>query len=210
MKRDMSWAQARDWLLKRLSGLDFSLYPETWEQMTFYLEALEQKASFLNLTAVKSREERVRTQVLESLFLAINLPRGAFYCADLGSGAGIPGFLVKLIRPELKMLLLEALPKRVSFMQKIIKELGLSGIEAHTLYLGRDPWPGPFDIVLARGYGAVTKFTSHAAQCLRPRGQAFYLWRKDCEPWGKGPIPLRFEGQKELVGCKSPLLCWQA
>ncbi len=206
---DISWSEAKSLLLKALeqAGVDWPL-EENWSLLVRYGEALEEAASSLHLTAVKTRRERVLTQFLESLVLALKLPETGS-AADLGTGAGIPGLVVKLARPGLEITLLEALPSRVEFMNRIIQELGFRGVRAKAVHLGQDPWPGPFDLVFARGYGAVRKFTLHAAKCLRPGGRAFYLWRKGIEPWGEGEPALRLLEEQTFSGISSPLLVWE-
>ncbi len=208
MSEDLSWDQARIFLESRLHPLGLEIHPQAWEQLVFYLKALAQKAPQLKLTAVKSRKERIQTQVLESLILAAHLPSQGL-AADLGTGAGIPGLVVKIVRPDIHLVLLEAFPPRVTFMNQIIQTLRLSGVKALAIHLGKDPWPGPFDLVFARGYGSVVKFTQHAARCLRPEGQAFYLWRKEREPWGREKPALRLKGEKTFPNVVSPLLIWE-
>ncbi len=206
---DISWAAAKGLLLEALkqAGIEWPL-EKTWPVLVRYGEALEGAASNLNLTAVKTRRERVLTQFLESLVLALKLPEIGS-AADLGTGAGIPGLVIKLVRPGLEITLLEALPSRVEFMNRIIQELGLRGVKAKAVHLGQDPWPGPFDLVFARGYGSVRKFTLHADKCLRPGGRAFYLWRKGIEPWGEGEPALRLLEDRTFPGISSPLLIWE-
>ncbi len=191
-----------------LHPLGLKLGSEAWARLRVYLEALEKRAPNLKLTAVKSRRKRLQTQVLESILLAHYLPAQGV-AADLGTGAGIPGLVVKIIRPELTLVLIEAYPPRVAFMKEIIRKLSLSQVEALALHLGKDPWPGPFDVVFARGYGAVLKFTRHAAMCLKPKGKAFYLWRKDREPWGEGEPALTLLDKKTFPEINSPLLVWE-
>ena len=208
MKKDISWEEARGLLGEHLKFLGLKIPDREWSLLVRYGEALEKAAPELKLTAVKNRRERVLTQFLESLVLAAHLPEEGL-TADLGTGAGIPGLVVKIAREGLHITLLEALPQRVAFMNDIIKKLGLSGVEARTVHLGKDPWPGPFDLVFARGYGSVVKFTRHAARCLRPGGRAFYLWRRDKEPWGKGEPALRLREEKNFPDVASSLLFWE-
>jgi 16S rRNA (guanine527-N7)-methyltransferase len=72
---------------------------------------------------------------------------------DLGTGAGIPGILIKIARPEIKVALLDSVRKKVSFCDEAIRQLGLSGIEA---VCGRAEDPetmrrlGRFDAVVSR------------------------------------------------------------
>ncbi|RUM86902.1 MAG: hypothetical protein DSZ24_07515 [Thermodesulfatator sp.] len=159
-----------------------------------YLSALAVRAEDLKLTAFKAPEERLLYQVSEALVLAHLLPAGGYPVADLGTGAGIPGMILKLARPELEVVLYEAHPGRVAFLQEMIGELGLSGIRAERYHLGHT-WPEErFPVIVARGYGSVEKFVRHAAFLLSVPGQAFYLWRNEVEPYGS-PQGLESSGE---------------
>jgi len=78
---------------------------------------------------------------------------------DVGSGAGLPGLVLKIARPELNMLLLEATGKKVGFLEHAILELGLTGITAihgRAEELAHQPHHrGQFDVVTARAVAAL-------------------------------------------------------
>lgn len=149
-----------------------------------YLSALTVRAEDLNLTAFRSPEERLLFAVSEALVLAALLPEGAYPVADLGTGAGIPGLVLKLVRPELEVVLYEAHSERVAFLQEMIAGLDLSGIRVEECHLGRSFPETRFPVVVSRGYGSVEKFVRHARVLLSRPGRAFYLWRNEVEPYG--------------------------
>ena len=186
---DVSWEEGRSLLEDLIADYGLPFRVETfWDRLWIYLKALSHRAEELNLTAVKTLRERLFSQVFETLVMASALPTGAFPLADLGTGGGIPGLVLKIVRPELEVTLYEAHPRRVVFLREVIQELSLSGIQAEELHLGRE-WPvSRFPVVMARGYGSVEKFTRHAERLLSPPGMAFYLWRNEVEPWGKEPV----------------------
>ncbi|NPA49399.1 MAG: hypothetical protein GXO20_05405 [Thermodesulfobacteria bacterium] len=208
MKPDLSREEARKLLEEKVRTNRIRLVLDTfWPRLERYLSAFEKEAPRLNLTAVKSRRELLLGPVFDSLFLAAHLPAGA-KCADLGTGAGIPGFIVKLARPDLTMYLLEAYAPRVDFMKRLIRELGEDGLEAHRCHLGFEDCAVEAPVALSRGYGAVEKFVSHAARFMKAE-EAFYLWRKDVEPWREKDLPLRLVRRIPLPGRPLELLCWQ-
>ena len=189
---DPGWEEARARLegFLRTYGLPFRV--ETfWDRLWWYLQCLSARARALNLTACRSLEERLAFPVLESLILASLLPEGGYAVADLGSGAGIPGVILKLVRPELELVLYEAHPPRVSFLEEIFARLHLSGIRVERKHLGRE-WPAErFPVVVSRGYGSAEKFAAQAARLLSVPGLAFYLWRNEVEPRGSPEAHLR-------------------
>ena len=72
----------------------------------------------LNLTRILKLEEVVRFHYCESLFLASKLPSGPFRCADVGSGAGFPGFPLAILRPDVQVTLIESHLRKSVFLSE--------------------------------------------------------------------------------------------
>jgi 16S rRNA (guanine527-N7)-methyltransferase len=108
------------------AGLE--LTAETIEKIQLFIARLLEKNKVMNLTAITQEEEIADSHLLDS-FLLLPYLRGESLI-DVGSGAGFPGMLVKLLRPELKLVLLDSTKKRISFLEELIAELGLSQITA--------------------------------------------------------------------------------
>jgi len=83
----------------------------------------------MNLTAIQSPVDLLKTLFAESFFAAelVGDPKGPIL--DIGSGAGFPGLAMAVYRPELKLILLEARKKRAAFLAALRRELGLVGVE---------------------------------------------------------------------------------
>lgn len=100
-------------------------------QFERYYELLIQKNEVMNLTAITEFHDVVQKHFVDSLMIQkLYMPKGEEYWLDLGTGAGFPGIPLKIVYPNLKILLLDSLNKRVKFLQEVIEELGLSGITA--------------------------------------------------------------------------------
>ncbi|MBX6422987.1 16S rRNA (guanine(527)-N(7))-methyltransferase RsmG [Thermosulfurimonas sp. F29] len=198
---DLTWEEGRAYLKALVAEYGLPFRVETfWGELFLYLERLSAEAGRLRLTALSDPGQRLRFPVLESLILATLLPEGSFRVADLGSGAGVPGLVLKLVRPELEVVLYEAHAPRVTFLEETIALLGLSGIRVERKHLGRE-WPeARFPVVVSRGYGSAEKFAAQAARLLTRPGLAFYLWRNDVEPRGdpERHLPLLREVSFEL------------
>src|SRR5580693_8645036 len=72
----------------------------------------------VNLTAIRMREEAIERHYCESLFLGARLPAGALRIADVGSGAGFPGFPVAILRPECSVTLIESHQRKAVFLRE--------------------------------------------------------------------------------------------
>lgn len=101
------------------------------EQFLQYYELLIEWNSFMNLTAITEFEEVCTKHFLDSLSLckAIDCTE-KLSVIDVGTGAGFPGIPLKIAFPNLKLMLLDSLGKRVKFLNEVIDKLGLENIEA--------------------------------------------------------------------------------
>jgi 16S rRNA (guanine527-N7)-methyltransferase len=91
---------------------------------------------------------------------------------DLGSGGGVPGLVVAALRPDLHLVLLDAMAKRCRFLEASVATLGVDAevVEGRAEVLGRGPLRGTADAVLARSFGPPAVTAECAAPLLRLGG----------------------------------------
>lgn len=104
---------------------------EQLNQLEKYYELLVKWNKQFNLTAITEKEEVYLKHFFDSLTInsVIDLNKVTSLC-DIGSGAGFPGLVLKIMFPNIKITLIDSLNKRVNFLNTVIKELGLNQIEA--------------------------------------------------------------------------------
>jgi 16S rRNA (guanine527-N7)-methyltransferase len=113
----------------------------------------------------------IENVVLDSLLFLKLLPEGAISVADLGSGAGVPGIPIKIVRPELRMVLIEARARRASFLAAVIRELELHQcrvVDERAEDLGHAE--RNHDAVVMRCAGDLTEVLPVAASLVRTGG----------------------------------------
>lgn len=105
------------------------LYETQYLQLTKYLELLLETNAHMNLTAITEPEEVWSKHFLDSAVLLqhVEIPLGAA-CLDVGTGAGFPGMVLAILRPDLQMTLMDSLQKRIGFLEKVAETLGLAGV----------------------------------------------------------------------------------
>lgn len=96
---------------------------------------------------------------------------------DLGSGSGLPGVVLAILRPDLEMVLLEPLLRRTTFLQRVVDELRLANARVVRLraneYAAR--WPAQADCVVARAVAPLHRLVGWAAPIVAPGGWVLAL-----------------------------------
>ena len=158
-------------LIKGSSRLGISL--TEGHVLSFYQYLIEIRAwgRKMNLISRSADREIVIKDFLDSLTAQEQLFKGASLL-DLGSGAGFPGVPLKIVRPDLKVVLLELMQKKVYFLKNLVRVLDLGGIEIHCAGQKEDEknlW-GKFDFVISRAFGSLDKFAVVALPFLKQGG----------------------------------------
>ena len=118
-------------LQSKAEQLGIRLSEKQLEQFQCYYERLIEKNKVMNLTAITEYEEVVDKHFIDSILLgSVKGLSGKKRVIDVGTGAGFPGIPLKIVYPELEITLLDSLNKRVKFLDEVIEELGLTGIQA--------------------------------------------------------------------------------
>ena len=153
---------------RKASQLGIELSDKQLDQFKQYYEMLVEKNKVMNLTAITEWNEVIDKHFIDSISLikACDLS-GDKYVLDLGCGAGFPGIPLKIAFPNLKMVLLDSLNKRILFLNEVIETLGLEDIEAlHGRaedYARKTEYREQFDYCVSR---AVANLTTLSEYCI--------------------------------------------
>lgn len=88
-----------------------------------HFELLSRWNARLNLTAIRDELEMVERHYCESIFLALHVPRETRTVLDIGSGAGFPGIPLAVVRPDLKVGLVESHKRKAVFLKEATRNL---------------------------------------------------------------------------------------
>ncbi|MGI6119622.1 MAG: 16S rRNA (guanine(527)-N(7))-methyltransferase RsmG [Desulfosporosinus sp.] len=154
------------------------------EQLCNYGELLLYWNQRINLTRITEPHEVILKHFIDSMLLEKFINGITF--ADLGTGAGFPGIPLKILRPDLDMVLMDSLKKRLDFLEVVIKTLKLKGIRtvhARIEDFGRNVhYRGRFDTVGSRAVARLPILLEYALPVLKvnglflaPKGPQFVL-----------------------------------
>lgn len=127
------------------------------DQLNHYARLLVEYNQKVNLTAITDPEGIEDKHFLDSLLFA-SQPEVTGKMIDVGCGAGFPGLVTKIYKPELELTLMEPTGKRVEFLKYVCAELGLTGVEfakERAEEAARKQWRETADVVSARAVAAL-------------------------------------------------------
>ena len=139
-----------------------------------YAEILVDYNQKVNLTAITSPEGIEDRHFADSLLFAAQ-PEVTGKLVDVGTGAGFPGVVAKIFKPDLQLTLMEPTGKRVDFLKYLCGELGLTGVEfakERAEEAARKQWRESFDVATARAVAALPVLAEYCLPLLR-RGGVF-------------------------------------
>lgn len=164
------------------------------EKLDLYARLLVEWNEKMNLTAITAPEEMVLKHFVDSLIALPLLPEGDISLIDVGTGAGFPGVPLCVVRPGIRLTLLDSLNKRLVFLKEVCAALDVPAelVHARAEEAGRKPeLRERFDVATARAVAALPVLSEYCLPFVRPGG---------CFLAMKGP-----EGAQELQAAEKAL-----
>ena len=184
MQKDIFYTE----LNKGLSELSLCLRDEQKEQLFYYYHMVVEKNKVMNLTGITEEREFVIKHIIDSLSIVkcgkpvtdvlLGVDKdgrtGSFRIIDIGTGAGMPGVILKIAFPELSVVLFDSLKKRLNFLDEVIAELSLRDIT--TLHgraedMGQDKsYRESFDMAVSRAVARLNVLSEYSLPFVKRDG----------------------------------------
>ena len=159
-------------LEQKCSTWNIALTGTQLDQLDAFAEILVEYNQKVNLTAITDPEGIEDKHFLDSLLFA-SQPEVAGKMVDVGAGAGFPGIVTKIFKPELELTLMEPTGKRVEFLKYACGQLGLTGVEfakERAEEAARKAWREQFDLASARAVAALPMLAEYCLPLVKVGG----------------------------------------
>lgn len=188
-------------LLKELAKkINIDLTDEVTDKFFLYKKLLLEWNEKINLTAITDEKEILIKHFIDSLTIEKYIPRNA-KIIDVGTGAGFPGIPLKIVRPDIEVVLLDSLNKRINFLNEIIRECQLDKI---TTIHGRaeeiankSEYREKFDISTARAVANISTLSELCTPFLKVGGSFVCMKADAVEEMKNAKNALEILGMKE-------------
>jgi 16S rRNA (guanine527-N7)-methyltransferase len=144
-----------------------------------YLDLLLDANRRMNLTRIDDRAAAEIHHVADALTLLPHLPAGAIALADVGSGGGVPGIPLAIVRNDARVVLIESTKKKAAFLRGVIDELKLSNVavtDARAEHVARQVDSREhFDVVTARALGQLVWIAEWCLPLARKGGKVLAM-----------------------------------
>lgn len=159
----------RELFIEELKKINIDITEEQLVKLNKFYELLIEWNEKINLTRITEKEDVYLKHFYDSLTISkvIDLSEVDTLC-DIGTGAGFPGVVLKIMYPNLKITLVDALQKRVNYLNEIIKELNLNNIEA--IHVRGEDLKEKYDVVTSRAVANIEKLLTYTMHLVNKDG----------------------------------------
>lgn len=159
----------KDMFIEECKKINIDLNNEQLEKLDKFYHLMLEWNEKINLTRITEEKEVYLKHFYDSLTLnkVVKLKDVKTLC-DVGTGAGFPGIVLKIVFPNIKITLIDSLQKRVNYLNNIIEELELSNIEA--IHTRGEDFKGNYDVVTSRAVANIEKLVDYTMHLVSKEG----------------------------------------
>jgi 16S rRNA (guanine527-N7)-methyltransferase len=161
-------------LASGIKELELDLNQQQHEQLLDYLALLFKWNAVYNLTSVRDPIQMMTHHVLDSL-AAVHAFKGAANVLDVGAGGGLPGMVLAISRPDMKVSMIDTVHKKTAFLTQVKAELGLANVTVHTKKVQDLEVATKFDVITSRAFADLSDFVNWSGHLLAEGGQFIAL-----------------------------------
>ena len=190
----------RDLLVEGLHRMSLNLSDQMIDQLMAYLNLIEKWNRVYNLTAIRERNEMIKLHFLDSLSILNHVEME--HVLDVGSGAGFPGIVLAITKPELKVTVMDSVNKKTTFMQQVKSELSLTNLNVVNARVEDYQPTILFDGVITRAFSSIQNMLLMTQHTLQKNGAWLAMKSKDV----KEELEALDQNQYRLIPLEVPFI----
>jgi 16S rRNA (guanine527-N7)-methyltransferase len=144
------------------------------EQLLDYLALMFKWNAVYNLTSLRDPMQMVTHHLLDSL-AAVPAFAGARNVLDVGAGGGLPGIVLAIVRPDMKVSMIDTVHKKTAFLTQVKAQLGLARVTIHTMKVQELEVSDKFDVITSRAFADLSDFVNWSSHLLAEGGSYIAL-----------------------------------
>jgi len=155
-------------------AMHLDVSPAQREKLMDYLALMFKWNSVYNLTSLRDPMQMVTHHLLDSL-AAVPAFAQAHNVLDVGSGGGLPGIVLAVVRPDMKVSMIDTVHKKTAFLTQVKAELGLSNVTVYTARVEQLQVSDKFDVITSRAFADLSDFVNWSSHLLADGGRYIAL-----------------------------------
>jgi 16S rRNA (guanine527-N7)-methyltransferase len=161
-------------LAEGIAEMQLEVSPEQQGRLMDYLALMFKWNSVYNLTSLRDPMQMVTHHLLDSL-AAVPAFVDAKNVLDVGSGGGLPGIVLAIVRPDMKVSMIDTVHKKTAFLTQVKAELGLANVTVYTMKVQELNVSDKFDVITSRAFADLSDFVNWSSHLLAEGGRYIAL-----------------------------------
>ncbi|SDE22658.1 16S rRNA m(7)G-527 methyltransferase [Massilia sp. PDC64] len=157
-----------------IDAMRLDVSPAQQDKLMDYLALMFKWNAVYNLTSLRDPMQMVTHHLLDSL-AAVPAFAGAQNVLDVGSGGGLPGIVLAIVRPDMKVSMIDTVHKKTAFLTQVKAELGLANVTVYTARVEQLQVSDKFDVITSRAFADLSDFVNWSSHLLADGGRYIAL-----------------------------------
>jgi len=159
-----------------IQDMQLGVTAQQQEQLLDYLALMFKWNSVYNLTSLRDPMQMVTHHLLDSL-AAVPAFAGARNVLDVGSGGGLPGIVLAIVRPDMKVSMIDTVHKKTAFLTQVKAQLALANVTVYTARVEQLQVEegNKFDVITSRAFADLSDFVNWSSHLLATGGRYIAL-----------------------------------
>ena len=157
-----------------IAAMRLDVSPAQQDKLMNYLALMFKWNAVYNLTSLRDPMQMVTHHLLDSL-AAVPAFSAAKNVLDVGSGGGLPGIVLAIVRPDMKVSMIDTVHKKTAFLTQVKAELGLVNVTVYTARVEQLQVSDKFDVITSRAFADLSDFVNWSSHLLADGGRYIAL-----------------------------------